>query len=96
MLKAARCPSGRSRSDWCDDAELDAVLNARGYEGEHDQAAINSLQTFINAVGAQRGNRIPEADTNAYDRFCPGDSRPVLRLGGWRAREITRQRSNRS
>ena len=31
----------------------------------NDVAAVNSLEAFINAVQAQRGNKIPEADADA-------------------------------
>lgn len=41
------------------DAKLDAALNTLGDLNENnDAAAINSLQAFINAVEAQRGNQI--------------------------------------
>ena len=41
------------------DAKLDAVLNALDdVNANNDQAAINVLQAFINAVEAQSGNHI--------------------------------------
>ena len=48
------------------DVKLDAALQALDDINENnDVAAINSLQAFINAVEAQRGNKIPEADADA-------------------------------
>lgn len=48
------------------DAKLDAALNALGDINENnDQAAVNSLQAFINAVEAQRGNKITNEQANA-------------------------------
>lgn len=45
------------------DAKLNSVINALDDMNENnDVAAINSLNAFINAVEAQRGNEIPEAD----------------------------------
>ena len=48
------------------DAKLDVVIGALcdTIEG-NDGAAINALQAFINAVSAQAGNQIPEADADA-------------------------------
>ena len=43
------------------DAKLDTVLNAlQDVNENNDVAAINSLEAFINAVNAQRGNKITE------------------------------------
>jgi parallel beta-helix repeat protein len=48
------------------DAKLDAAAKALDDVNENnDVAAINTLQAFINAVEAQRGNKIPEADADA-------------------------------
>jgi hypothetical protein len=48
------------------DAKLDSVLGAlEDLNANNDVAAINSLQAFINAVLAQRGNHIPEVDADA-------------------------------
>ena len=47
------------------DAKLDAVLKALEDANENnDVAAINALNAFINAVEAQRGNKISEADAD--------------------------------
>ncbi|MHC4394473.1 MAG: right-handed parallel beta-helix repeat-containing protein [Planctomycetota bacterium] len=47
------------------DAKLEAALNAlEDINQNNDVAAINALQAFINAVEAQRGNKIPEADAD--------------------------------
>ncbi len=47
------------------DSKLDAALQALDDVNEHnDVAALNSLQAFINAVEAQRGNKISEADAD--------------------------------
>ena len=47
------------------DAKLDAVLNALNELNDNDdQAAINALQAFINAVEAQSGKQIDEPDAN--------------------------------
>jgi len=48
------------------DAKLDSALNALDDVNENnDAAAINSLNAFINAVEAQRGIKIPDADADA-------------------------------
>ena len=48
------------------DAKLSAAMQALDDINENnDVAAINTLQAFINAVEAQRGNKIPEADADA-------------------------------
>lgn len=48
------------------DAKLDAAMQALDDINENnDAAAINTLEAFINAVEAQRGNKIPEADADA-------------------------------
>ena len=48
------------------DAKLDAVLNAlNDLNDNNDQAAINALQSFINAVAAQSGKKIAAADAAA-------------------------------
>ena len=47
------------------DAKLDAALNALEDVNENnDVAAINSLQAFINAVEAQRGEKITDAEAD--------------------------------
>ena len=47
-------------------AKLGAALRAvQDVNENNDVAAVNSLRAFINAVAAQRGNRIPEADADA-------------------------------
>jgi len=47
-------------------AKLEAALGALQDENENnDAAAVNSLEAFINAVEAQRGKKIPEADADA-------------------------------
>ena len=47
------------------DAKLDAALKAiEDLNQNNDVAAINALEAFINAVEAQRGNKIPEADAD--------------------------------
>lgn len=48
------------------DAKLDAALHALDAINENNYvAAINTLEAFINAVEAQRGGWIPEADADA-------------------------------
>ena len=48
------------------DSKLDAVSKALDDVNENnDIAAINALQAFINALEAQRGNKISEADADA-------------------------------
>ena len=48
------------------DAKLNAALGALDdINANNDVAAINTLQAFINAVEAQRGNKITEADADA-------------------------------
>jgi hypothetical protein len=48
------------------DAKLSAAMQALDDINENnDVAAVNNLEAFINAVEAQRGNRIPEADADA-------------------------------
>ncbi len=48
------------------DGKLDAALQALAdINTDNDAAAINSLQAFINAVEAQSGHQIPEADASA-------------------------------
>jgi len=48
------------------DAKLDAALEAvDDLNTNNDVAAINALEAFINAVQAQSGNKIPEADADA-------------------------------
>jgi len=48
------------------DTKIEAALNALDDVNENNNvAAINSLNAFINAVEAQRGNKIPEADADA-------------------------------
>jgi len=47
------------------DSKLDVALNALDDVNQHnDQAAINSLEAFINHVEAQRGNQISDADAD--------------------------------
>ena len=47
------------------DAKLDAVLKALDdLNTNNDGAAINALEAFINAVEAQRGNKISDADAD--------------------------------
>jgi PKD repeat protein len=47
------------------DAKLDAAVNALDdLNNNNDQAAINSLNAFINAVDAQRGNQISNAEAD--------------------------------
>ncbi len=47
------------------DAKLDSALNALDDVNENnDVAAVNTLQAFINAVEAQRDNKIPGADAD--------------------------------
>ncbi len=48
------------------EAKLEAALRALEDENENnDAAAINTLEGFINAVEAQRGKKIPEAEADA-------------------------------
>lgn len=48
------------------DAKLDSALNALDDINENNNAgAVGSLQALINAVAAQRGHKIPEADADA-------------------------------
>ncbi len=48
------------------DAKLDAVSKALDDVNENnDVAAINALGAFINAIEAQRGNKISDADADA-------------------------------
>lgn len=47
------------------DAKLDAALNALDdVNANNDEAACNSMEAFINAVQAQSGNQIDEADAD--------------------------------
>ena len=47
------------------DAKLQAAMQALEDVNENnDVAAINTLEAFINAIEAQRGNKIPEADAD--------------------------------
>jgi hypothetical protein len=47
------------------DAKLDSALDAlQDLNENNDGAAVNKLEAFINAVSAQRGNKIPEADAD--------------------------------
>ena len=47
------------------DAKLDAALSALDdVHANNDAAAINTLQAFINAVEAQRDNKIPSSDAD--------------------------------
>jgi len=47
-------------------AKLNAALRALEDENENnDAAAVNTLEAFINAVEAQRGKKIPEAEADA-------------------------------
>lgn len=48
------------------DAKLDAALQALDDLNQNDDvAAVNALQAFINAVEAQRGKKVPDADADA-------------------------------
>jgi hypothetical protein len=48
------------------DAKLDAAFQALDdFTNNNDVAACNALDAFINAVEAQRGKQIPEADADA-------------------------------
>lgn len=48
------------------DAKLDAALKAlEDINENNDVAAINTLEAFINAVQAQSGTKITEADADA-------------------------------
>jgi len=48
------------------DAKLDSALNALSDVNQNNnQAAINSLQAFINAVNAQRGSKITNEQADA-------------------------------
>ena len=49
------------------DAKLQAAMQAalEDINENNDVAAINNLEAFINAIKAQRGNKIPEADADA-------------------------------
>jgi hypothetical protein len=47
------------------DAKLDAALQALDdINANNDAAAINAINAFINAVDAQRGNKIGEDDAD--------------------------------
>ena len=47
------------------DAKLDAVVDTlNDLNQNNDVAALNSLQAFINAVNAQRGNQITDAQAD--------------------------------
>ena len=47
------------------DTKLESAIQALDdTNSNNDVAAINSLNAFINAVEAQRGNKIPEADAD--------------------------------
>jgi hypothetical protein len=62
------------------DAKLDAALQAlEDINQNNDVAAINSLRSFINAVEAQRGNKIPEADA---DDLIDAANEIITKLGG--------------
>jgi parallel beta-helix repeat protein len=53
------------------DAKLSAALQAiDDINNNNDAAAINTLQAFINAVEAQGGNWIPEAEANALIAYA--------------------------
>lgn len=48
------------------DAKLDAALQALDdVNANNDVAAVNALEAFMNAVEAQRDNKIPEADADS-------------------------------
>jgi hypothetical protein len=54
------------------DAKLDAALNALAdMNTNNDSAAINSLQSFINAVEAQRGKQISEEEADFLIFLAP-------------------------
>ena len=62
-VEGLELPSGISNGL---EAKLEAALRALEDANEkNDVAAINSLEAFINAVEAQRGKKIPEADADA-------------------------------
>jgi probable HAF family extracellular repeat protein len=62
------------------DAKLGCALNALGdVNANNDAAAINTLQAFINAVEAQRGDKIGEADA---DMLMAKALRIIAALGG--------------
>ena len=47
-------------------AKLEAAMQSLGdINANNDVAAVNTLEAFINAVEAQSGNKIPEADADA-------------------------------
>ncbi|MHC4326079.1 MAG: FIMAH domain-containing protein [Planctomycetota bacterium] len=63
QVKALNLQHGISNSL---DTKLDAVKKALDDINENnDAAAINAIEAFINAVNAQRGGKIPEADADA-------------------------------
>jgi hypothetical protein len=63
QVKALNLQQGISNSL---DAKLDAVKKALDdVNDNNDAAAINALETFINAVEAQRGNKILDEDADA-------------------------------
>ena len=53
------------------DSKLDAVEKSlQDLNENNDQAAINALQAFINAVEAQRGGKISDTDADALIAFA--------------------------
>jgi hypothetical protein len=44
---------------------LGVVERLEDQNSENDVAAVNKLEAFVNAVEAQRGKQIPEADADA-------------------------------
>ena len=55
------------------DAKLDSAVQALAdMNDNNDVAAINSLQAFINAVQAQGGEKIPEAEADALISAAEG------------------------
>ena len=61
------------------DAKLDAALNALDDVNQNnDIAAINSLNALINAVEAQRGNKLTEPQAD----LLIGDANDIITLLG--------------
>jgi hypothetical protein len=62
------------------DAKLDSAFQALDDLNEHNNvAAVNALQAFINAVEAQRGTKIPNADA---DDLIDAANAIITALGG--------------
>ena len=65
------------------DAKLDAVMNARDdVNANNDVGAINALYAFINAVEAQRGKQLTDAQADSADSLVAAAQVIMSELGG--------------